>query len=325
MTPSRNASGKDRGKALLLELDKVTFKNVQRTGLTLYQPRPTDVIIATVSKSGTTLLQNLVYQMVVACGGGPPYDSDGTNFTDISFECPWLDYGPAMGAPEGKTNPRIFKTHAPFDDYQPFMSKARFIYCIRSPHDLSGSFLDFTFDALMKNKITDKADREAVFHAFVDERYVSMSEKSVKNWYWQVKGWTEAPIPKRLVLFYEDMKNNLRGTARRVARFLDLAPLSSQALDIIEERCSLKWMLGNPRFYTSVETKVFGFPSLPKVLDKNRVGFNKIKLTEKEIRGISRNIQHYFGVGTYEELMDLLNKRQRQAHPEYEDDRVEKA
>eukprot|EP00171_Calliarthron_tuberculosum_P015273 IDg15273t1 len=45
-------------------------------GLQNHKPQPGDVTIVTFPKSGTTMLQNIVYQLVVEAGGAPASDPD---------------------------------------------------------------------------------------------------------------------------------------------------------------------------------------------------------------------------------------------------------
>ena len=73
-----------------------------------WQPRPTDIIIATAPKTGTTWLQHMLHTIKT--------DGD-TNFDDVYEVAPWIDGAWEMGqdlnadqaAPQ---YPRIFKSHA---------------------------------------------------------------------------------------------------------------------------------------------------------------------------------------------------------------------
>ena len=71
-----------------------------------YQLRPTDVIVVSFPKTGTTWTQNCCEQLRTGAGG---YD-----FDDITIRQPWIEFAYDLGQDlddEQVANPRIFKTH----------------------------------------------------------------------------------------------------------------------------------------------------------------------------------------------------------------------
>merc|ERR1719499_1849044 len=90
-----------------------------------FKPRPTDVIISTPPKTGTTLMQNMCHQ--IRSGGD-------MSFTDIYYVVPWLchfkdlNQDPNADPPQ---EPRVFKSHQlPSSLYG---LNCKYIFCIRDP------------------------------------------------------------------------------------------------------------------------------------------------------------------------------------------------
>ena len=93
-----------------------------------FTPRPSDVIIATYPKSGTTWLQTMVYNLV-GCPNGP--------LTKIDEQVPWLQAPDvSLERLQDMRDVRVFKTH----DYWRWLPEyirdtSRIIYCHRNPKD----------------------------------------------------------------------------------------------------------------------------------------------------------------------------------------------
>ena len=95
-----------------------------------FQPRPTDVFIATFAKSGTTLLQQIVHGL--RTGG----DMD---FEDISEVVPWIEMAVDTGidaTAAQRAEPRAFKTHL---DWGALPKGGRAIWVVRDPESVAGS------------------------------------------------------------------------------------------------------------------------------------------------------------------------------------------
>ena len=284
------------------------------TGLSVYQPRPSDVIIATYPKAGTTLLQHMVYQITVATGGAPPFDPDGTAFSDINDVAPWVDYGPEFGRLECPTNPRIFKSHSEAPRFD--VSQATYIYCIRNPEKYPGSWLDFIFDSLVEEKVTDPELQECVFHQFVRRSILACPKKNSEGrtrfgtWFAHVKSWTDQPQKNVLVLFYEDIVADLKSTALRIARFMGRT-LSEKDLDVVVQRCERKSMAGDPKFMCRAEGDHFKIRNAWKAKNVDSRGYRTMELNEEEKQGLAEIMQLTFGVRSYEEFVcQIRNTRQ---------------
>ena len=99
-----------------------------------FVPRPSDVFVATYSKSGTTLLQQIVH------GLRTKGDMD---FRDISEVVPWIEVAHDLGQDldaEQKAEPRAFKTHFDGDSLP---KGGRVVYVVREPISALVSFYHF--------------------------------------------------------------------------------------------------------------------------------------------------------------------------------------
>src|SRR4051794_28496220 len=91
-----------------------------------FVPRPSDVIIASYAKCGTTWLQQMVHSL--RTGGDLDFD-------DISRVVPWIETAADLGIDlEGEQcgKPRVFKSHL---SYEQVPAGAQYIVSIRDPRD----------------------------------------------------------------------------------------------------------------------------------------------------------------------------------------------
>lgn len=111
-------------------------------GLTTYRPKHSDVIITTFPKAGTTLTQQLVYQVFVFGGHASADDPCGDTFTDICDKVPWLNYLYPV-QPYSAFSPRLYKTHSPA--WRFVHGRQRHVVVLRDPGAFPSSWLDFSF------------------------------------------------------------------------------------------------------------------------------------------------------------------------------------
>ena len=118
-----------RRATTLAELQAKTDRLVSEAGFAAglgFVPRPSDVIIASYAKCGTTWLQQMVHSL--RTGGDLDFD-------DISRVVPWIETAADLGldldgAQRGE--PRAFKSHLSFDQVP---AGARYIVSVRDPRD----------------------------------------------------------------------------------------------------------------------------------------------------------------------------------------------
>ena len=107
-----------------------------------YAPRPEDVFVATQMRSGTTWMQQLVYQIVTRGDG----ELDARGRGHLYAVSPWIDALASVSIDEaplvGETPVRIIKTHLP-TALCPYAPHAKYIYVARHPVRCFMSIVDF--------------------------------------------------------------------------------------------------------------------------------------------------------------------------------------
>jgi hypothetical protein len=188
----------------------------------VFQPRPDDVFLATYPKSGTTLMQMMLYQMT----------TDGNmDFPHINSVSPYFDQElrQAMGrALHHLPSPRVFKTHFL---YRQLPRNGRFIYMVRDARDVAISA--YHHHCLMRGK---PGQMEEFIDSFLrDQMGYGSWFRHIESW------WPHRNDSNVLFLRYEEAIADLAGTARRIAGFCGL-PLKEEDLPRIVERCGVEFM-----------------------------------------------------------------------------------
>ena len=197
-----------------------------------YRPRPEDVFVVTQMRSGTTWMQQLVYEIVMR-GRGDLSDRGHGHLYAMS---PWIDgvnSVPVERAPlVGETPTRIIKTHLP-TALCPLGERAKYIYVARHPVACFASIVDF--NRTMLGPLLPPLD--ALADWFCSDRMYWLP------WPRHVDGWWRQAESRDNVLFihYEAMKEDFGGVRDRVARFLGLT-LTADERQRIDVRCSFRYM-----------------------------------------------------------------------------------
>jgi len=206
--------------------------------------RDDDIVIATWSKSGTTWTQQIVSQLVL----------DGDPLVFGQAVSPWIDFQLQAGQSEmavAQTHRRFLKTHLPIDALV-FSPRAKYIYVGRDARDIIWSFHHhlsiFTPYARARTAETaaltgDMAppagvpDVRTFYNGFLDH-----DAQSPTSLFANVRGWWEArALPNVLLVHYANLKADLPGEMRRIARFLDIAIDEKKFPDMLLH-CSLSHM-----------------------------------------------------------------------------------
>jgi hypothetical protein len=183
-----------------------------------------DVVVATHSKAGTTLLQQICHHL----RGGDE------SFEEISEVVPWLemaqDAGQDLAAPQlGNPTLRLLKTHYGFEECP---KGARYIVVLRDPHDLFVSFYEFLLDWFFTADEMSMAD-------FI----LLMLYNRGCPWWVHACEWINAAEqnPDRfLLLFFEDVVQHREAAVHHVAAFLGVTDETCIANAIA--RSSLEYM-----------------------------------------------------------------------------------
>ncbi len=222
-------------------------------GFDLYEPEESDVIVDTYSKSGTTLTQQLVYQLLCATGRVEG-DTTGEAFDDISQVVPFIAACHKTGVvvPRNKSTPRCFKSHSGPDK---FNGRQRYIYCFREARRVAASRFDFILDWMVPQACNaPDIVREEAYRLWVAEWLES------REWYNHVAAWRDARLRGARVLFieYEDMLCDIDSTIRTIAAFIGV-PLTDHVLAMVRRKCARNHMVGDFRFNDWLISDVMGW------------------------------------------------------------------
>lgn len=210
--------------------------------------REGDIIVATWSKTGTTLTQQMVWQLIT---GG----ADGVASVAVS---PWVDNrmaGPVAAMAEmleAQTQRRVMKTHAPFESV-PFSRSVQYIYIGRDARDVLwslynhvASFSDATLERMNAAEGPwPKVDR---LEMGVRELYLHWLETDlfpgaeISSFWDHVNGWWDQRHRSNvLLLHYANLIADKAGEMRRLARFLDIE-VDEDRLPSMVARCQIDYM-----------------------------------------------------------------------------------
>ena len=200
-----------------------------------YRPRPTDIVIATYPKCGTTWMQRIVCLLVFQSTEPRP-------MTELS---PWIDARFVVKAEkmltliEGQSHRRFLKSHLPFDAL-PFFEDIRYIHVARDGLDAFMSWHNHS----LRYKRHEKLDAAGLADETIRRPYprpVSDPREFFRDWmglsgvaketdvtaaayfdtertYWNAR--REANV---LLVHYADLVANLDREMRRIAQFLDIS------------------------------------------------------------------------------------------------------
>jgi len=227
----------------------------------------TTIFIASFPKSGTTWMQNIVFQLLAAHKEhthprAPPLPP----LEHISQYAPFYEIDPHWEAsPSNQLIPKIRAAHQALGEYRIFNthlrwdmlpkgSRAKYIYVVRDGRDVLTSFYHH-----LTNQHEDDGgfvgDFEDFFRQFLDGTiaYGKWSHH-LASWMPNIVGNDETIIngnPQILLVRYEDLKKDLKQQVVRIAQFLELDEFAattptdddnSPVLNQVLERVSFAWM-----------------------------------------------------------------------------------
>ena len=223
-----------------------------------FVPRPTDVFISTTPKAGTTWMSQICHQL--RTGGH-------MDFGEITEVVPFLEMAADVGQScdaQQIAEPRIYKTHL----WEPACpSGARYIVVLRHPYDVAISQFNF-----LEGWMFDVGDITA--NEFIQQVWLVQSmPQTATSGYCQrnsafhhfMSWWHRRNDDNVLLVFYEDMKENLEREVKRVARFIG-----------VKDRCSVTTALARSSFEYMYEHRSQFDEHLLKELRNQYMGLDKM-------------------------------------------------
>ena len=206
--------------------------------------RDDDIILATYAKSGTTWTQQILGQLIF----------NGQEGLAVSKLSPWYDFRivplEALDAFEDQTHRRFAKTHLPVDALV-FSPKAKYLYVARDGRDMVWSLYNHHVNAtshwydalnntpgLVGSPIEPPpADVATYFREWLArDGYPFWSFwENVRSW-WHIRN-----LPNVKLIHFNDLKRDLPGSIRAIARFLDIK-IDENTFPAIVEHCGFDYM-----------------------------------------------------------------------------------
>jgi hypothetical protein len=203
-------------------LAKLTFKlQLRRLREHLLKPRPGDIYIVTCPKSGTTLMQMIVYQLVTGGRG---------EFEHILQVSPYLEQLMTRPYAEKVLNelpsPRIMKSHLNYEDLRP-PRDSKVIYVTRNEYD---------------TLLSAHHHMSMGFGARLDFNGFFFQTLNANPWSVHLSSWWPHRNDENVLhVRYEDALKDLEGTIRKVAAFCGI-PVDESRMGDILEKCGLDYM-----------------------------------------------------------------------------------
>ncbi|XP_059892757.1 sulfotransferase 1C1-like [Gadus macrocephalus] len=245
--------------------------------ISAFEPHPSDLLIATYPKAGTTWTQEIV-DLLLNDG-----DQEVCHRAPIVIRMPFLEIFSPPPVPSGldllkeMPPPRVIKTHLPFQLVPQgfWKNKCKTIYVARNAKDNLVSY--FHFDRMNLTQ-PEPGPWDSYIPKFMEGKLAWGS------WYDHVKGyWKEREKNNILYLFYEDMKENPRREVERIMRYLGKS-LPDDVISRIVELTSFKAMKENPMVnYTFIPVPVFD-QSISPFMRKGEVGDWNNHFTQEQSR-----------------------------------------
>lgn len=277
------------------------------------------VILSTWMKSGTTLLQQLVYQLFVTTGRVPT-DPTGTDFDEISLVVPAIHLS-GVGSVSRSLHdyePSAWKTHSDASAFEgPNYTDARFIVIVREGRATMRSFANYipkffakqTIEGPLRARYYEKTFRSFFLRTSVPGIPDITYDADLFPWFDYVRSWRDSHLADRtLFLIYEDMVSDMERAVRMVARFLQV-DVTDDVINKVCHRCSKEYMLGKSQFNSRAGARIFdlGLNDGVRVRADDSDGFEHVASDEAEAE-YDRQFMEKLGVAKYEELCEQLRE-----------------
>ena len=207
-----------------------------------YQPKANDIAIATTPKAGTTWVQQICHQ--IRCALVAPQKS--MDFEEISEVVPWIELAHDLGqnledeqlpCATIENLPRFFKTHCWYNHCPRF---PKTIVVLRDPCDVLISFYNFFEGWFFESGTID-------IETFADEFWLARgipddSRTQNASYFVHLTSWYEHrhgdESSKILLVFFEDLQDDLEKQIRRIARFVSNDENNFDVEDVIQQATS---------------------------------------------------------------------------------------
>jgi len=267
------------------ELKNAAMDNSRWNGFT---PRAGDIFVCTPAKCGTTWMQTIVANLLWPDGNFPGQIVNGI--------APWIEakFGSAdaMHAMlNAQTFRRAMKSHSPADCI-PWFPQAKYITVVRDGRDAFMSWCNH----VSRMKLIDMMNAQAEAEGLLPQRKFDGDYRAYfRHWldepdnFFDVVAtfWAKRDEPNLLFAHYNDLKADLDGEMRRVAKFLGIE-IPQAKWPAVVERCTFEAMRNaeaDPAIDDMFEGGVKGF------IFKGTNGRWRDVLTEDDVGAYRRRVE----------------------------------
>lgn len=210
--------------------------------------RNDDIIIATYAKSGTTWMQQIISQLIF----------QGKTDLNVAEMSPWVDLRVPprevkLPAIEEQTHRRFLKTHLPVDALN-FSPKAKYVYIARDGRDVVWSLYNHWATAndgwyaalndtpgLVGDPIPRPPDDVLDFW----KQWLEEDGKPFWSFWDNIKTWWAIKdLPNVMFVHFNDLKIDMSGEMRRMAKFLETDVPDDKWPDVVKH-CTFDYMKDN--------------------------------------------------------------------------------
>jgi len=264
-----------------------------------FEPRSTDVLIATFPKCGTTWLQQIIHGLRTR---------GSMDFEEITLAVPWLelafDLGIDLAAPQA-AEPRAFKTHLPWHEVP---KGARYISMVRNPKDVVVSLYYFHEGWRFEPCSITMGDYARGFFL--------APERGRRYWKHVASWWEQRAREDLLLLSYEATQRDLPRVIRQIADFIE-CQLDDDLLEIVVRQSSIDFMRAHASQFDdhvvrSARNAANGLPTggLSSKVRNGRIGDHMAELpldVRRTLDAIWREeMESRFGLSSYEAMSTML-------------------
>jgi aryl sulfotransferase len=252
-----------------------------------FEVRPDDIFVCTPAKSGTTWTQTMIANLLWPDGRFP---------APVLTMSPWIEaqFLPCEAMHQmlrAQQHRRFMKSHTPADGI-PYFPEAKYVFVARDGRDAFMSMCNHMerMNRDLVGSVNAKATADALppmppwtgdVHAFFRE-WLAMAghiQHVATFWPWRQR-------PNVLLLHYNDLKTDLSGEMRRLARYLDI-DLPEADWPAAVQRCTFESMRNQEQEISAFEAFEGGIKGF---LFKGTNGRWRDVLTAAELEGYARRV-----------------------------------
>ncbi|ELU12995.1 hypothetical protein CAPTEDRAFT_199727 [Capitella teleta] len=250
-----------------------------------WKVRPSDVLLATPAKSGTTWMSEILLQM-------REFHPMKSEVEKDEYQVPYAEMGTpltpsAMGRLDQLPDPRVIKTHLYYEFFEQKVEQEglKVVVVLREPKDTLTSYYHHYCLRMMGSF---PGDFHQFFELFRNDRLMGGNIfKMASGW------WTKRDLPNVHIVKYEEMKKDCAGVIRGLGKFLEI-PLEEEVVTCIVEKCKIENMRKSKVMDFIVDSQGQKVFEPEKFFRKGVVGDWRTHMTEEEAAFVDGCAQEYF-------------------------------